>query len=63
LVTRKTVRPELPEACPERLPKCFDRLTCDDDGLIILFKVRVRPLKAMNMLHAKMGEMLQQMSK
>ena len=39
-----------------------DMITCDDDGLIIHFKVMVRPLKAINMLHAKMGEMLQAMS-
>ncbi len=39
-----------------------DMITCDNDGLITHFKVMVRPLKAVNMLHAKMGEMLQQMS-
>jgi hypothetical protein len=39
-----------------------DMITCDDDGLITHFKVMVRPLKAVNMLHAKMGEMLQAMS-
>jgi hypothetical protein len=37
-------------------------ISCDDDGLITHFKVMVRPLKAMNMLHQKMGEMLQRMS-
>jgi hypothetical protein len=36
-------------------------ISCDDDGLITHFKVMVRPLKAVNMLHAKMGEMLQAM--
>jgi hypothetical protein len=40
----------------------IDMISCDDDGLITHFKVMVRPLKAMNMLHQKMGEMLQQMS-
>ena len=40
-----------------------DMITCDDDGMITHFKVMVRPLKAVNMLHAKMGEMLQKMSK
>ena len=40
----------------------IDMITCDDDGLITHFKVMVRPLKAVNMLHAKMGEMSQQMS-
>ena len=38
-----------------------DMITCDDDGLITHFKVMARPLKAMNMLHQKMGEMLQKM--
>jgi SnoaL-like domain len=40
----------------------IDMITCDDDGLITHFKVMVRPLKAVNMLHAKMGEMLQKMT-
>jgi hypothetical protein len=40
----------------------IDMITCDDDGLITHFKVMVRPLKAVNMLHQKMGEMLQKMS-
>jgi hypothetical protein len=40
----------------------IDMITCDDDGLITHFKVMVRPLKGMNMLHQKMGEMLQQMA-
>jgi len=40
----------------------IDMIACDDDGRITHFKVMVRPLKAMNMLHAKMGEMLQRMS-
>ena len=35
-----------------------DMISCDDDGLITHFKVMVRPLKAVNMLHQKMGEML-----
>ena len=35
-----------------------DMITCNDDGLITHFKVMVRPLKAVNMLHQKMGEML-----
>ncbi|MFN3619952.1 nuclear transport factor 2 family protein [Sphingorhabdus sp.] len=38
-----------------------DMITCDKDGLITHFKVMVRPLKAMNMLHQKMGEMLASM--
>ena len=36
----------------------IDMISCDDDGLITHFKVMVRPLKAMNMLHQKMGEIL-----
>ena len=39
-----------------------DMITWDDEGLITHFKVMVRPLKGMNMLHAKMGEMLTKMS-
>ncbi len=41
----------------------IDMISCDDDGLVTHFKVMVRPLKAVNMLHQKMGEMLQAMSK
>jgi hypothetical protein len=40
----------------------IDMITCDDDGLITHFKVMVRPLKAVNLLHQKMGEMLAKMS-
>jgi len=40
-----------------------DMITCDDDGLIVDFKVMVRPLKAMNMLHQKMMAMLEQYNK
>ena len=36
----------------------IDMISCDDDGLITHFKVMVRPLKAVDMLHQKMGEML-----
>jgi hypothetical protein len=39
----------------------IDMISCDDDGLITHFKVMVRPLKAVNMLHQKMGEMLAKM--
>ncbi|MGB5077973.1 MAG: nuclear transport factor 2 family protein [Sphingorhabdus sp.] len=41
----------------------IDMISCDDDGLITHFKVMVRPLKAVNKLHEKMGEMLQKMSR
>jgi hypothetical protein len=36
----------------------IDMNTWNDTGQITRFKVMVRPLKAVNMLHAKMGEML-----
>jgi hypothetical protein len=36
-----------------------DMLAFADDGRIREFKVMVRPLKAINMLHAKMGAMLE----
>jgi hypothetical protein len=36
----------------------IDMITWDEDGLITNFKVMVRPLKAMNILHQKMGEIL-----
>ena len=39
-----------------------DIMTFDDAGKIIEFKVMVRPLKAVNLLHAKMQAMLEQMS-
>jgi hypothetical protein len=35
-----------------------DMISWDDDGKITDFKVMVRPLKAMNIIHQKMGEML-----
>lgn len=40
----------------------IDMISCDDEGLITHFKVMVRPLKAVNLLHQKMGEMLANMS-
>ena len=36
-----------------------DTLTWNDDGLITEFKVMVRPLKAINLIHQKMGALLQ----
>ncbi len=35
-----------------------DMISFDDAGLITHFKVMIRPLKAVNLLHRKMGEML-----
>lgn len=39
----------------------IDMITFDDDGLIIDFKVMVRPLQAVNKVHQQMGEMLKAM--
>ena len=36
----------------------IDMIWWDDDGLIVRFKVLVRPLKAINLVHTMMGEML-----
>ena len=38
-----------------------DLITCNDDGLITDFKVMVRPLKAIQTVHAAMGAMLAKM--
>ena len=37
-----------------------DMIRVDDEGKIVDFKVMIRPLKAVNLLHQKMGEALQQ---
>lgn len=37
-----------------------DMITCGADGRITEFKVMIRPLKAINLIHKMMGEMLQQ---
>jgi hypothetical protein len=39
-----------------------DMIWWNEAGLITRFKVMVRPLKAINMLHQKMGEMLMKMA-
>lgn len=39
-----------------------DLVKWNHDGLITEFKVMLRPLQAVNMIHKKMGEMLQQLS-
>lgn len=36
----------------------IDMITCDDDGKIIEFRVLIRPLQAINLVHKQMGEML-----
>jgi len=38
-----------------------DIITVDDDGKIIEFKVMIRPLQAIQAVHAAMGKMLKQM--
>ncbi|WP_199553721.1 nuclear transport factor 2-like protein [Sandaracinobacteroides hominis] len=40
----------------------IDMITFDTDGLITNFKVMVRPLKAVNLLHQLMGAQLQAMA-
>ena len=39
----------------------IDMITCDDDGKIVEFKVMVRPLQAINLLHQQMARMLEKM--
>ena len=39
----------------------IDMITCDDRGRIIEFKVLVRPLQAINLLHQQMARMLESM--
>jgi hypothetical protein len=38
-----------------------DMIKWNDDGCIVEFKVMLRPLKAINLMHQKMGAMLEQM--
>jgi len=40
----------------------IDMITWNDAGQITHFKVMVRPLKAINLVHQMMGEMLEQMA-
>jgi hypothetical protein len=39
-----------------------DIITCDDDGMIVEFKVMIRPLQAINLVHAQMKAMLEKLS-
>ncbi|MFW2336493.1 nuclear transport factor 2 family protein [Ilumatobacter sp.] len=39
-----------------------DIISCDDDGMIVEFKVMMRPLQAINAVHARMKAMLEQLS-
>jgi len=41
----------------------IDMITCNDEGMITEFKVMVRPLQAINLLHQKMAAMLEKMNK
>lgn len=38
-----------------------DIITCDDDGQICEFKVMIRPLQAVNLMHARMRSMLEKL--
>ncbi len=38
-----------------------DIITCDDTGQITEFKVMIRPLQAVNMMHKQMAAMLEKM--
>lgn len=38
-----------------------DIITCNDEGKIVEFKVMIRPLQAVNTVHAQMGAMLKKM--
>jgi hypothetical protein len=39
-----------------------DIITCDDDGRIVEFRVMIRPLQAVNLVHRQMGAMLEKMA-
>jgi hypothetical protein len=39
-----------------------DIITCDDDAMITEFKVMMRPLQAINAVHAQMKAMLEQLA-
>jgi len=39
----------------------IDILTCNDEGKIVEFKVMVRPLQAIQLIHKQMGAMLEKM--
>ncbi len=40
-----------------------DIITCDEDGMITEFKVMMRPLQAINAVHAQMKAMLEQLAR
>lgn len=39
----------------------IDMITCNEQGKITEFKVMIRPLQAVNLVHKQMGEMLERM--
>jgi len=39
-----------------------DIITCDDDGMITEFKVMIRPLQAITVMHAQMKAMIERLS-
>ncbi|MDH3295940.1 MAG: nuclear transport factor 2 family protein [Acidimicrobiia bacterium] len=39
-----------------------DIITCDDEARIVEFRVMIRPLQAINLLHQQMKDMLEQLS-
>ena len=39
----------------------IDMITCNEQGRITEFKVMIRPLQAINLVHKQMGEMLERM--
>ena len=38
-----------------------DIITCNERGLITEFRVMIRPLQAVNLVHRQMGELLEKM--
>ena len=40
----------------------IDMITCDDNGKITEFRVMIRPLQAINLVHRQMGEMLERLT-
>ncbi|NCZ93238.1 MAG: nuclear transport factor 2 family protein, partial [Actinobacteria bacterium] len=38
-----------------------DIIRCNDKGKIVEFRVMIRPLQAINLVHRQMGEMLEKM--
>jgi hypothetical protein len=38
-----------------------DIVTCDDEGRIVEFRVMIRPLQAVNLVHRQMAAMLESM--